>query len=180
MSKRYVYYKVKKIPPFFKNENTLPDIILKHVKKYRTANYFDSIYAWQLLKRLSGFNLNEVTFLPNGKPIIKDLSISISHSKGYVSVAFASFKTELGIDIEKVKDKSLCFLAKISDKFKNKDNKLLYYLWTEHEAKAKALNLNILKDTSESFYGLTKSIKNEDGEFSLSIYNKGKIVEYED
>ena len=174
-----VYYKIKSVPLGYDGKNTLPYNILKHIKETRKSNVNDSRYAWQLLQDCSLFNLEEVEFLKTGKPTHKSYSISLSHSKGYVAIAFCSNLTELGIDIEKIQDRDLSFLSKISSKFKGGDNSTLYNLWTEHEATVKALNLKVFKDNDADFYGITKTIENLDGKFSLSIYNKVKIEEYE-
>ncbi len=180
MKNTIVYYSVKKVPKNFNGENTLPENILKHINNSRKENALESIYAWETLKNLSNFNLKDVEFLQTGKPILKNCSISLSHSKGYVAIAFTSSLTELGIDVEKIQDKSLKFLTKISTKFNSLDTKSQYELWTKHESTVKALNLKLLKDTKEEFFGISKIINTLDGEFSLSIYNKGTILNYED
>ena len=180
MNNHLVYYSVKKVPDSYNGENSLPNNILEHVKSARKANIKDSLYAWQSLKELSKINLEGVSFLKSGKPVHKKYAISISHSKGYVAIAFSNSLTELGIDVEKIENKDLSFLTKISKKFNGKNTEELYNLWTMHEATIKALNLNVFKDNSQVFYGITKTFENLDGKFSLSIYNKGKIIEYED
>ena len=169
-----IYYLFKKVPNKFLFNKALPSNILEHINSKHLTNLNESLYAWNLLNQFSNLDLSKVEFLKSGKPILDGASISISHSKGYVSICYAHFPINLGIDIEKIENRSLNFLGRISKDFINKDINSQYKLWTEHEATAKALNLNLLNNTP-SFKGLTRSILTIDGEFSFSIYNDSDV-----
>lgn len=182
MKSNAVYYIVKKTPISF--EHNLPKNIVDYINDKRGENNKDSLYAWNLLQKLTNVDLRSVTFLKSGKPILKGFNFSISHSYNYVAIAFTKADANIGIDLEKIRDKDLTFLSKLASKFSNKDTPILFRLWTEHEATVKALNLSILKDFSTPFKGLSKTLTTFDGEYSLSIYNDSNLkveeLTYED
>lgn len=182
MKSNAIYYIVKKTPISF--EHNLPKNIVDYINDKRGENNKDSLYAWNLLQKLTKVDLKSVTFLESGKPILKGLNFSISHSYNYVAIAFTKSNANIGIDLEKIRDKNLGFLSKLSNKFSNKDTATSFRLWTEHESTIKALNLNVFKDFNNNFKGLSKAINTIDGEYSLSIYNDSNLkieeLTYED
>lgn len=181
MNDNVIYYIIKKTPDYF--ENKLPNNILEYISNKR-ANNKNSLYAWNLLQKLANANLKDTVFLESGKPIIKGINFSISHSYNYVAIAFTKADAQIGIDVEKIRDKDLTFLSKLSSKFSNKNTPILFRLWTEHESTVKALNLNVLKDFSTPFKGISKTLNTLDGKYSLSIYNDSNLkieeLTYED
>ena len=182
MMSNAIFYIVKKTPISF--EHNLPKNIVDYINDKRGENNKDSLYAWNLLQKLTNADFKSVTFLKSGKPIIKGLNFSISHSYNYVAIAFTKSNANFGIDLEKIRDKDLSFLSKLASKFSNKDTPILFRLWTEHESTIKALNLNVFKDFDKNFKGLSKAINTIDGEYSLSIYNDSNLkieeLTYED
>lgn len=182
MKSNAIYYIVKKTPISF--ERNLPKNIVDYINDKRGENNKDSLYAWNLLQKLTKVDLKSVTFLKSGKPILKGLNFSISHSYNYVAIAFTKSNANIGIDLEKIRDKDLSFLSKFSSKFSKKDTATSFRLWTEHESTVKALNLNVFKDFDNNFKGLSKAINTIDGEYSLSIYNDSNLkiekLTYED
>ncbi len=169
-----IYYTIKKVPDSFTFKKELPRSILEYISLKHNANLNSSLYAWGLLNERVNADLSKVEFLESGKPTLNGLSFSISHSKGYVAIAYSYSPINLGIDIEKIENKNLDFLSKILKDFENKDKNSQYRLWTKHEATVKALNLNLLKDTTY-FKGFSKTVTTIDGEFSLSIYNDSDL-----
>lgn len=165
-----IYYSIKKVPDTFSLKKALPNNILEYVKNKYLANLNSSLFAWSLLNELSNFDLTKVTFLKSGKPIIDGASFSISHSKGYVAIAFSNSPINLGIDIERIENRNLEFLNRLSNTFTLADNDVKFKLWTEREATVKALNLKLLTETDTVFKGFSKTVTTVDGEFSLSIY----------
>ena len=67
-----------------------------------------------LLKTLTG-DEKRVGYLPNGRPFLEDgsYSLSISHTKGYVSVLLSSSQALVGIDIEQTGER----VRKVAHKF---------------------------------------------------------------
>lgn len=110
--------------------------------------------AYDLLKRMlkEHFNIENEPILKteNGKPYIKKdgVHFSISHTKGLVCCAIASFP--IGIDCEKIKEESKERFIKISNRFfvKNEFEYLksknfspidFYKIWTGKESTIKKL-----------------------------------------
>ncbi len=167
-----VYYLVKQVDKNYIFKKQLPSNILEHIKNKRFKNYDESLFAWNILNK--HFNLESVSFLKSGKPISKNGSLSITHSNGYVAVAFSNFNTPLGIDLELVKENKATFLKKFFNN-ENLSNLELFNLWTKHEATVKANDLNVLRHSNIEFNGLTKNVSTKNGEFSLSIYSNCKL-----
>ncbi len=90
------------------------------------------------------FHLEEITYLPTGKPIFRNRkeALSISHSKNFAGIAISFFT--IGLDIEEIDDRVL----KIVDRFLNSNEKLLFentakeitIAWTIKEALFKRNN----------------------------------------
>jgi 4'-phosphopantetheinyl transferase len=99
----------------------------------------------------------EVLYKESGKPYLAgDIKISISHSYDWLTVLFSFNKTEIGVDIEKVRDKIL----NIKDKFLSKkelqhlkDAPLEKYTiyWGAKEAIYKALDITGLNFSEQIF-----------------------------
>ncbi len=167
-----IYYSIKKVDKNYIFKKQLNSNILEHIKNSRFKNYDESLFAWNILNE--HFNLESVSFLKSGKPISKNGSLSITHSNGFIAVAFSNNNAPLGIDIELVKENKTPFLKK----FFNCDNLSeleLFNLWTEHEATVKANDLNALRKCNLEFNGLTKNVSTKNGVFSLSIYSNCEL-----
>jgi 4'-phosphopantetheinyl transferase len=99
----------------------------------------------------------EVLYKESGKPYLaSDVKISISHSYDWLTMLFSFNKTEIGVDIEKVRDKIL----NIKDKFLSKkelqhlkDAPLEKYTiyWGAKEAIYKALDITGLNFSEQIF-----------------------------
>lgn len=179
-----IYYAIQKVPKEFSFNKALPNNILEYINNKHGAKIKESLFAWGLLNQLINADLSKVTFLKSNKPILNGLSFSISHSKGYVAIAFCYQPINLGIDIQKIEDKDLNFLGKLSKEFKAQDRNGQYHLWTKREATVKALNLKLLSNDLPKFKGVNNSVLTADGEFSVSIYNDSELnlkeISYED
>lgn len=159
-----VYYSIEQL-------NSKP-LLINSLKSHAVTN--SSISAWNLLisKAMSVFgeNLCDIEFLPSGKPICKNLFISLSHSETAVAIAFSK-ECEVGVDIELIKQN---YSGKVATFLGNVDNSETFYkLWTEREAVIKAKNYSALKKGVETeFCGITKTVTVNEKAFSLSIYGE--------
>ena len=94
------------------------------------------------------FNLTNTEIITKDKkPVLasSDLKFSISHSEDYVAVAFS--KKEIGLDIEKYKERNLEKLSKYFNKnFDNQED--FYKYWTLFEANYKS---NLTNENKTSF-----------------------------
>ncbi len=170
-----VYYTIQKVTESFSFKKPLPNNIIEYIKNKHSQNLSSSLFAWNLLNEYFNADLSKVNFLKSGKPTLDGVSFSISHSNGYVAIAFCYYPISLGIDIEKIDNRNLDFLTRFSSDLKISDNKTKYKFWTEHEATVKALNLNLLNDTSNLFKGFSNTVQTVDGEFLVSIYNESNL-----
>ncbi len=168
MSECKIYYLIKKVDANYPFKNALPPSVLEHVKNKRSQNYEESFFAWSLLNE--HFNLEGVSFLESGKPVNESGSFSISHSHGYVGVAFTPLKANLGIDLELIKKRDFKLLKRRFKDLKGEDNEAPLTSWTKREATVKALNLKLFENTISPFKGISKIYSFSDKEFALSIY----------
>lgn len=95
--------------------------------------------AYDGLLRLGAEN---VSYLPNGKPVAENCFVSISHSNGKCAVCVSD--REVGIDIEKITDRDFektvkrTFGEKEKEYYlKNKSARVFYEIWTRKEAYSK-------------------------------------------
>ena len=123
-------------------------------KRYERALSFNierdkllSLAATFLIKKnFKNKTENDLYYNKNGKPFIKDGKyFSVSHSGEYA--VFVKSKAEVGIDIEKIKDKAIAVSNKIfseSEKEYIKDSPERYYeIWTKKESFFKCLGTGI-------------------------------------
>ncbi len=172
MKKGKVYYLIKQVDNNYNFKKQLPANILEYIKTKHSKNFSESLFAWNILNE--HFNLFEVNFLSSGKPISKNGSFSITHSHGFIAIAFSNYNAPLGIDLELVNEKKTPFLKKFFNNANLSELKL-FNLWTEHEATVKANNLSSLRKCDIEFNGLTKTLSTKNGEFSLSIYHDSEL-----
>lgn len=95
--------------------------------------------AREMLENLGAEN---ISYLPNGKPVAENLFVSISHSSGRCAVCVS--EREIGIDIEKITDRDFEKIVRktFGEKereyyFKNKTPQAFYEIWTRKEAYSK-------------------------------------------
>jgi len=119
--------------------NKLPEVFASRAGRYlKTEDSLSYLGGRLLLKKAlvsTGFSpslLAQIGYSEQGKPSLKGLEFSISHSNGYVVLVFGTTKS-LGIDIEKKK---------------NIDLKLFEYLFTEQEWNA----IMTAENQQEKFY----------------------------
>ena len=159
--KIYIYDKTQIIDNYL----NLPSQIISHCSIYpenkkliSLSNYF---YLQQKLLENQLDNLDDIEFDKHGKPYLKNMNISISHSDSLFGFAISD-KDNIGIDIEAIGR----FNDKLSTKILNKEEIKEYnccedkssYLakkWCQKEALSKligtGLTKNILKQTPKYF-----------------------------
>lgn len=91
---------------------------------------------------LSLMGAENISYLPNGKPVAENCFVSISHSKGKCAVCVSD--REVGIDIEQITDRDFertvkkTFGEKEKEYYlKNKSAHVFYEIWTRKEAYSK-------------------------------------------
>lgn len=132
----------------------LPDDFKQYVSKKK--NYFVSLTPYVILANY-GFNIANLVFSPNGKPLLRNLHFSISNKCEYSVVAISD--RNIGIDMEIIKSTSFDILKYFhpdEQKYIGHDVERLYQIWTAKEAYLKlndltfkevaALNMLTLKD----------------------------------
>lgn len=166
-----IYYSLRK----FKDLEyvNLPSNIVSHLEKYHLKKQKDiSTYAWislgKLMEKVIGKNiLNQVFFSNNGKPLLKDFYVSISHEEEYVLVSLS--KINHGVDIEKIKEN---YNEKAITKFhdiviKNKEDFFLY--WTRRETIIKVEDISLFSKVNFLDYNFNSFIEND---YMISIGSK--------
>jgi 4'-phosphopantetheinyl transferase len=131
----------------------LPQTVQKHILKRKQKSKRDiSLRGYLLLQKalLKDFSteLNPLTFLASGKPVIvnQNIHFNISHSGNLVGVAISRTGT-LGLDIEKFRkikkiESSFAFFSKVEQKAiltAEFPDKKLIELWSKKEALIKAV-----------------------------------------
>lgn len=147
----------------------LPKNIETHFKSYTDTQKNISASNYQKLSiKLSQLNLNinNLYFSKNGKPLLDELYLSLSHSDSYYGFAI-SLKQDIGLDIENCERFESDKLAKTilnEDEYKEfsltKDKS--YFLtskWCEKEALGKMIGTGIDKDILKSTATHKKTFK---------------------
>lgn len=96
----------------------------------------------EALRELEAMGAENISYLPNGKPVAENCFVSISHSKGKCAVCIS--ERPVGIDIEKITDRSFEKTAKrfFGERekeyyFNSKSPQSFYEIWTRKEAYSK-------------------------------------------
>jgi 4'-phosphopantetheinyl transferase len=167
--------KIVKNKPFFTKElllKNLPKRLQDRAKRYLDEESSLSYSAGRLLLKKALYEnelpaslLEEIGYSEQGKPSFKDHNFSISHSNGYVVLAFNT-NFSVGIDIEKKKTIDLKLFnylftalewASILDAKNSLDK--FYWFWTRKEALLKVAGCT-LKDLKQlevyQHYGMYK------------------------
>lgn len=151
--------KTSEIPSFFTKEK-----LLKKLPKsmwYRANRYLDNesstayIIGRLLLKKalvdkgVSVSILEDIYYTKHGKPCLKELQFSISHSKGYVILVFGT-ASSVGIDIEKKENIDLGLFQYLfrEDEWKHimeatDSLTTFYWYWVRKEALLKAAGASL-------------------------------------
>jgi len=100
---------------------TLPEECRENIATFKNATRRKEYLAVRrlLIEMLGGYT--KVDYSPNGKPLISNGYISISHTKGYASVIYSA-SYDVGIDIEYVSDR----VNKIRSYFLNPNEEELF------------------------------------------------------
>lgn len=144
-----IYLKIGKIGDNFSNIN-LPQDVLKHIEKYKNQKALKQSYsAWGALEELINEKYSksikdcELNFSKRGKPLLKGLYISLSHTDEFYAVCVS--QNRCGIDIEKMTEKDN--MKEISKHVFNEeitDKKEFYKNWTKFESVSKLYDINLL------------------------------------
>jgi hypothetical protein len=137
------------------------DVVYKSEKRnveYQIGRFLTK-YIGKVLYKISDTDIKTVDKRPEF--INSDIKFSISHSEDYVAVAFS--EKEVGLDIEKYKERDLEKFSKyLKQDFKTQDE--LYNYWTNFEAKYKSKITNGYEQNfklGEYYIGLSSLKKDE-------------------
>lgn len=136
-----------------------------------------------VLQEEYGVNIKKLEFFKGkyGKPFTNvPVKFNISHSKNIILAAF-SMKSDIGIDIEEVKDLSIIFFKNIflEDEFKyilkkNKEEQIytFYEYWTLKESYLKYLGTGLYRDMNTFGFTFGDTIQLKD---QIDLYNSDSI-----
>lgn len=150
------------------------------VFEYRETN--EKRHLEKARKMLRSLGAENISYLPNGKPVAENLFVSISHSNGRCAVCVS--EKEIGIDIEKIADRDFEKIVRktFSEKereyyFNSKSPQTFYEIWTRKEAYSKISGegiRDIMKATDTfSLDGYEFKTQIRDG-FVLTVCEKNK------
>lgn len=183
-----IYYTNKPLEKEF-NCNNYSDIINNHIENKNNIKAIkDSKRTWELLRQVLKNELLleikklDIIFNENGKPISKEIFISLSHSADLSVVSISN--SNVGIDVEKIIDNvRVRKLAKRLLKEENDDVEYFYKLFTSYESKIKyeGKTIGYPKGCLEEDKNISSLILNvNDDKFMLSYLSSGetKIIEF--
>lgn len=177
-----VYFVFKKLEDINKKGDDLPLTILEHClgKKDRKST-LTSVLSYCLLKELLQFfsvDINQLSFSANGKPLIEDGYISISHSEEYIAVSYS--KINHGIDIQFFKEieNKEGIIKKYFNNYYSKymeisnveKDELFFKLWSLKECVTKKEDGNIFNDlNSENIYIFNTTLHINTKKYAFSV-----------
>ena len=184
MTKVYIYDKTKKEHNLDELKCNIPYNIKR--KYQQSEDILNSLLGYTLLSKYLnddfGYTNKNLTYNEFGKPYLKDIYFSISHSHNMIALIISN--EECGIDIEYIdKDRNYDLLSKkiLSDNeydiYINELQKEEYFItcWTKKEAFLKSLGTGIIKSKLSEVDENINSFKIVDGnnkEYIISIYSK--------
>ena len=184
MTKVYIYDKTKKEHNLDELKSNIPYNIKR--KYQQSEDILNSLLGYTLLSKYLnddfGYTNKNLTYNEFGKPYLKDIYFSISHSHNMIALIISN--EECGIDIEYIdKDRNYDLLSKkiLSDNeydiYINELQKEEYFItcWTKKEAFLKSLGTGIIKSKLSEVDENINSFKIVDGnnkEYIISIYSK--------
>lgn len=150
---------------YIKKDEILNKIPLRELEKFSDGHcyknkekYLEHLLGLYLIKLIGSkyYELNDTTITYNGKkPVFAsgEINFSISHCENIVAVGFC--KNNIGIDIEKMKERDFKKLAKRYNISPTKDS--FYKFWTNYEAEIKLGEIPVKSITQifENDYMLT-------------------------
>ena len=113
---RIIVWEIKETIDFLKSELNLSDFSKNTLRKKKSEIHQKQFLAVRNILELLSIHDSDISYDVDGKPFIKSIYISISHSKEFVAVIISDEK--VGVDIESNSDK--CF--RIMQKFLGTEN----------------------------------------------------------
>ena len=173
------------------SSKNLPKHIIEHCNKlYTNEKLTASIFAYSNLELLlNKFNksLNDLSFSDNGKPVLKQGYVSISHCDDWVLLSYS--EENHGVDLEKLKTKENInkLVSRYFPKLKENHNfdlldektrnELFYSWWTRKEAYVKLIDGNVLScNELEMLDSSNKYQTYVDGNIVISFCLKDEFV----
>ena len=149
---RIIVWEIKETIDFLKSELNLSDFSKKILHKKKSEIHQKQFLAVRNILKLLLIQDSDLSYGADGKPFIKSIYISISHSKEFVAVLVSDQK--VGVDIESNSDK--CFQIKqkfigVENEFPIKiDRKIGQILWNMKESLFKMMDFKEI-DFKENF-----------------------------
>ena len=149
---RIIVWEIKETIDFLKSELNLSDFSKNTLRKKKSEIHQKQFLAVRNILELLSIHDSDISYDLDGKPFIKSIYISISHSKEFVAVLVSDQK--VGVDIESNSDK--CFQIKqkfigVENEFPIKiDRKIAQILWNMKESLFKMMDFKEI-DFKENF-----------------------------
>ena len=149
---RIIVWEIKETIDFLKSELNLSDFSKNTLRKKKSEIHQKQFLAVRNILKLLLIQDSDLSYGADGKPFIKSIYISISHSKEFVAVLVSDQK--VGVDIESNSDK--CFQIKqkfigVENEFPIKiDRKIAQILWNMKESLFKMMDFKEI-DFKENF-----------------------------
>ena len=149
---RIIVWEIKETFDFLKSKLDLTDFSKKILHKKKSEIHQKQFLAVRNILKLLLIQDSDLSYGADGKPFIKSIYISISHSKEFVAVLVSDQK--VGVDIESNSDK--CFQIKqkfigVENEFPIKiDRKIAQILWNMKESLFKMMDFKEI-DFKENF-----------------------------
>ena len=149
---RIIVWEIKETIDFLKSELNLSDFSKNTLRKKKSEIHQKQFLAVRKILELLSIHDSDISYDLDGKPFIKSIDISISHSKEFVAVIISDEK--VGVDIESNSDK--CF--RIMQKFLGTENefpmkidwKTAQVIWNMKESLFKMMDFKEI-DFKENF-----------------------------
>ena len=149
---RIIVWEIKETIDFLKSELNLSDFSKNTLRKKKSEIHQKQFLAVRNILKLLLIQDSDLSYGADGKPFIKSIYISISHSKEFVAVIISDEK--VGVDIESNSDK--CF--RIMQKFLGTENefpmkidwKTAQVIWNMKESLFKMMDFKEI-DFKENF-----------------------------
>jgi 4'-phosphopantetheinyl transferase len=149
---RIIVWEIKETIDFLKSELNLSDFSKNTLRKKKSEIHQKQFLAVRKILELLSIHDSDISYDLDGKPFIKSIDISISHSKEFVAVIISDEK--VGLDIESNSDK--CF--RIMQKFLGTENefpmkidwKTAQVIWNMKESLFKMMDFKEI-DFKENF-----------------------------
>ena len=133
---RIIVWEIKETFDFLKSKLDLTDFSKKILHKKKSEIHQKQFLAVRNILKLLLIQDSDLSYGADGKPFIKSIYISISHSKEFVAVIISDEK--VGVDIESNSDKCFRIMQKfigVENEFPIKiDRKIAQILWNMKES----------------------------------------------